>query len=164
LSQRDSMIVAKHEYVFSVMSESSSSSSSSFVLGRYSGGQSETPAACSLYASFFHPGKPPRSPTDEDELGRLGQYAKQIQARSAWSHEENCPVPGERLKGSRLRLEANKGWIFGLDPPDFDCPSGTGLSASLPRHFVPGYYHPVPPGQKPFAHRRPRIKLARMGR
>src|ERR1700722_214656 len=23
-----------------------------------------------------------------------------------------------------------------------------------PRHFVPGYDHPVPPGQKPFAHRR----------
>jgi hypothetical protein len=31
-------------------------------------------------------------------------------------------------------------------------PSGTGLSASLPRHFVPGYYYHVPPGQKPFAH------------
>jgi hypothetical protein len=44
------------------------------------------------------------------------------QARSAWSHEENCPVPAGRLKiegieglkGSRLRLEANEeneGWI-----------------------------------------------------
>jgi hypothetical protein len=27
-------------------------------------------------------------------------------------------------------------------------PPGRGLSASLPRHFVPGYYQPVPPGQK----------------
>jgi hypothetical protein len=32
-------------------------------------------------------------------------------------------------------------------------PPGRGLSASLPRHFVPGYDQPVPPGQKPFAHR-----------
>jgi hypothetical protein len=32
-------------------------------------------------------------------------------------------------------------------------PPGRGLSASLPRHFVPGYYRAVPPGQKPFAHR-----------
>src|SRR6202030_4561829 len=57
------------------------------------------------------------------------------QARSAWRHEENSPVPAGRLNGSRLRLDA------------FDRPSGTGLSASLPRHFVPGYYQPVPPGQ-----------------
>ena len=33
-----------------------------------------------------------------------------------------------------------------------------------PRHFVPGYYQPVPPGQKPLTHRAPRIKLALMGR
>jgi hypothetical protein len=92
----------------------------------------------------------------DNSLSRYRQEAPGVMRKIA--------VPGERLKGSRLRLEANKGWIFGLDPPDFDCPSGTGLSASLPRHFVPGYYHPVPPGQKPFAHRRPRIKLARMGR
>jgi hypothetical protein len=29
------------------------------------------------------------------------------QARSAWSHEENIPVPAGRLNGSRLRLDAN---------------------------------------------------------
>jgi hypothetical protein len=29
------------------------------------------------------------------------------------------------------------------------------LGSRYPRHFVPGYYRPVPPGQKPFAHRRP---------
>jgi hypothetical protein len=33
-------------------------------------------------------------------------------------------------------------------------PPGRGLSPSLPRHFVPGYYRAVPPGQKPFAHRK----------
>jgi hypothetical protein len=33
-------------------------------------------------------------------------------------------------------------------------PPGRGFSAWLPRHFVPGYYQPVPPGQKPFAHRK----------
>jgi hypothetical protein len=34
------------------------------------------------------------------------------------------------------------------------CPSGTGgLTTSLPRHLVPGYDQPVPPGQKPFAPR-----------
>jgi len=43
-------------------------------------------------------------------------------------------------------------------------PPGRGLSASLPRHFVPGYYQPVPPGQKPLTHRAPRIKLALVGR
>jgi hypothetical protein len=35
----------------------------------------------------------------------------------------------------------------------FDRPSGAGLSGSLPRYFVPGYYQPVPPGQKPFTRR-----------
>ena len=42
-------------------------------------------------------------------------------------------------------------------------PPGRGLFVSLSRHFVPGYYRPVPPGQKPFAHRAPRIILALMG-
>jgi hypothetical protein len=42
-------------------------SSSSFVLGRFLDGTSETTVTCFLYASFFHSGKPPRSPTDEDE-------------------------------------------------------------------------------------------------
>src|ERR1700726_1941145 len=50
------------------------------------------------------------------------------QARRAWSHEENCTVPAGRLNGSRLRGRSRL--IFGLDPPDFDRPSGTGLSAS----------------------------------
>ena len=53
------------------------------------------------------------------------------QARSAWNHEENNPVPAGRLNRSQLRSDAL--WDY--------------------RHFVPGYYQPVPPGQKPFAHR-----------
>ena len=44
--------------------------------------------------------------------------------------------------------------LLSLPSTHFDRPSGTGVSASLPRHFVPAYYQPVPPGQKPFAHRR----------
>jgi hypothetical protein len=42
-------------------------------------------------------------------------------------------------------------------------PSGTRLSGSLPRHFVPGYYQPVPPGRKALAYPGPRIKLAPIG-
>src|SRR4029077_5718901 len=45
---------------------SRSSSSSSFVLVRISGGTSESPGACFLDASFFHPRKPPRSPTENE--------------------------------------------------------------------------------------------------
>src|SRR5271166_1725732 len=32
-------------------------------------------------------------------------------------------------------------------------PPGRGLSVLLPRHFVPGYYHAVPPGQNTFTRR-----------
>src|SRR5271170_2829762 len=35
-----------------------------------------------------------------------GQHDRS-QARSAWSHEENTPVPAGRLNGSRLRLDTN---------------------------------------------------------
>jgi hypothetical protein len=30
-------------------------------------------------------------------------------------------------------------------------PPGRNRFTSIPRHFVPGYYQPVPPGQKPFS-------------
>jgi hypothetical protein len=42
---------------------------------------------------------------------------------------------------------------------------GRGLSASLPRHFVPGYYRAVPPGQNQSPIEAPRIKstTARIG-
>src|SRR5271166_2634920 len=42
-------------------------------------------------------------------------------------------------------------------------PLGRGYFPHNPRHFVPGYYQPVPPGQKPFGPRAPRLKLTRMG-
>src|SRR5450432_169556 len=35
-----------------------------------------------------------------------GQHDRS-QARSAWSHEENSPVPAGRLNGSRLNLDTN---------------------------------------------------------
>jgi hypothetical protein len=44
-----------------------------------------------------------------------------------------------------------------------DSPLWDGLSGSLPRHFVPGYYQPVPPGRKALAYPGPRIKLPPMG-
>ena len=49
---------------------------------------------------------------------------------------------------------------------DFDpstVPPGREFSASLPRHFEPGYYQPVPPGTKAIRQskgQRPRIKFA----
>jgi hypothetical protein len=55
---------------------------------------------------------------------------------------------------------------------DFGRPSGTELSGSIPRHFVPGYDQPVLPGQnyQPVLRDKshspiegPRIKLALMG-
>src|SRR5271166_3365371 len=41
--------------------------------------------------------------------------------------------------------------------------AGTGYFPHDSRHFVPGYYQPVPPGQKPFAPWAPRVKLTLMG-
>jgi hypothetical protein len=35
-----------------------------------------------------------------------------------------------------------------LTDNDFDSPYGTGAFASLPRHFVSGYYRAVPTGRK----------------
>jgi len=132
------------------------------------------------------------------------------QARSAWDHQENSPVPlatglwhfeCERLAVARTihsiqnQVEHHRTRTFPqedlafLKRPDHSThstrcrllragalslahagaqfrrqisvgltrtstvPPGRDLSASLPRHFVPGYYQPVPPGQKPFAHR-----------
>jgi hypothetical protein len=70
------------------------------------------------------------------------------QARSTWSHEENCPVPAGRLNGSRLGLEANKGWIVGLDPPDFDRPSGTGALCIATQALRAWLLSPCPSGTK----------------
>jgi hypothetical protein len=45
----------------------------------------------------------------------------------------------------------------------FNRPAGTGYFPHESRHFVPGYYQPVPPGRKALAYPGPRIKLALMG-
>ena len=64
-------------YVFSAMSQSSSSSSfvssafrvthANLVLVRFSGDPRESSAACFLHSSLFHPGKPKRPTEDETE-------------------------------------------------------------------------------------------------
>jgi hypothetical protein len=61
---------ARRLSLFSVPSQSSSSSSSSFVLGRFSDGTSETPVACFLHSFFFHPANcldPQPRTKDDDE-------------------------------------------------------------------------------------------------
>jgi hypothetical protein len=63
-------------FVFSALFQSSSSSSSSFVLGRFWGGTSESPVACLLHSSFFHPAnclnaQPEDDDDDEDDKGRM---------------------------------------------------------------------------------------------
>ena len=63
------------------------------------------------------------------------------QARSAWNHEENGPVPLWTFEPILLTL--------GLTMTS-TVPPGRSRFTSIPRPFVPGYYQPVPPGQKPF--------------
>ena len=50
---------------------------------------------------FYQPTEKQTRTKDDDEKG-FRNDAKQIQARSAWSHEENSLVPAGRLNGSRL--------------------------------------------------------------
>ena len=131
------------------------------------------------------------------------------QARSAWNHEENRPVPAGRLNRSQLRSDASektyKKHVLAFEMPEYKramantfcslnihyifstkerapmlnpeprerlwpflggiakqngitprCIGGVADHVHLlllPRHSVPGYYQPVPPGQKPFTHR-----------
>ena len=60
--------------------------------------------------------------------------ADRSQARSAWVSMQKGPVPEGRSIGSIV-------------------PLGRGYFPDDSRHFVPGYYRAVPPGQKPFARR-----------
>ena len=63
--------------------------------------------------------------TKDDEKG-FRNDAKQIQARSAWSHEENSLVPAGRLNGSRLRLGASDKNVaetcFSSEMPEYNQP------------------------------------------
>jgi hypothetical protein len=82
-------------------------------------------------------------------------------ARSAWNLEKRPSKEPSRALARRIRERAIDRAKFRLSSPfgtdnDFSSsavPPGRGLSPSLPRHFVPGYDQPVPPGQKPFAHK-----------
>ena len=83
-----------------------------------------------------------------------------------------APVPPGRLNGSRPRCI---GGITDQVHLLLSLPTTVPIAKAIqlikagssawihPRHFMPGYYQPVPPGQKPFAHRRSLIKLALMG-
>ena len=63
------------------------------------------------------------------------------QARSAWNHEEMAR-PSGTIEPILLTL--------GLTMTS-TVPPGRSRFTSIPRHFLPGYYQPVPPGQKPFS-------------
>src|ERR1700722_8725214 len=91
-------------------------------------------------------------------------------AKPAWP--KIVSVPAGRGLSAIVRRQSNVGGppvylqlhsFFARLTPDFDRPSGTGLSASLPRHFVPGYDHLVPPGTKVRA-KQPPVGSVRTGR
>jgi len=73
-----------------------------------------------------------------------------------WRREQSLAMKaGNDMIFSRSPLiEAEIGSIVPLGRDDFPRDSG---------HFVPGYYQPVPPGQKPFTPRAPHVKLALIG-
>jgi hypothetical protein len=60
------------------------------------------------------------------------------QARSAWVEMQERPRPGGTVEG----LNGFKAKIGSI------VPLGRGYFPHHPRHFVPGYYPAVPPGQK----------------
>jgi hypothetical protein len=132
LSRRDSTIVARHE-VPGIHEENTP-----VPAGRLNRSR--------LRNQSLHP-KSGRTSSDQNfQQGRL-VFPK----RHEYSTRYRLLMPG-------LRSTTN---ISGTDDA-FDRPSGTGLSASLSRHFVPGYYRAVPPGQNNSPIEAPRIKLARV--
>jgi hypothetical protein len=77
-----------------------------------------------------------------------------------WSFASCCSPP--RLSTTQLPSATDRPVL--PSGRDFHPSVGAYFQAHLPRHFVPGYYQPVPLGQKPFAHiQGPRIQLALMG-
>src|SRR5271166_4003583 len=80
------------------------------------------------------------------------------QARSAWVVMQRGPRPGgtvEVMVSPEWREERQVFLLKNSGPMMFDSivPLGRGYFPHDSRHFVPGYYQPVPPGQKPLAHR-----------
>jgi hypothetical protein len=67
------------------------------------------------------------------------------QARSAWEAMQSGSRPGGTVES--LPVPQN------IQVFRFNRPAGTELIPYDSRHFVPGYYQPVPPGQKRFAPR-----------
>jgi hypothetical protein len=60
---------------------------------------------------------------------------------------ETLGTPVEKSVSDDLRPNfGGHEWFLSRDR--FNRPAGTGLFYSHPRHFVPGYYRAVPPGQK----------------
>ena len=80
--------------------------------------------------------------------------ADSSQARSAWVAMQRAPVPEGRSKSLSVPEKAEIRSIV---------PLGRGYFPHDSRHFVPGYDHAVPLGQKTFSPPRLRIKLALMG-
>jgi hypothetical protein len=74
------------------------------------------------------------------------EYLAFLKRHEHSTHSTGCRLlRGGALPACSCRGSVSTTNICGTDNA-FDRPSGTGLSASLPRHFVPGYYQPVPPG------------------
>ena len=76
--------------------------------------------------------------------------AERSQARSAWVTMQRGPV--RRDGRSHCQCQAEIGTIV---------PLGRGYFPHDSRHFVPGYYRAVPPGQKPSPIEVPRIIISR---
>src|SRR5271165_345398 len=89
----------------------------------------------------------------------LGRIEFNIVLFMDWSFASGCSPP--HISTTQLPSATDRPVL--PSGRDFHPSVGAYFQAHLPRHFVPGYYQPVPPGQKPFAHRTPRIKLALMG-
>ena len=118
---------------------SESSSSSSFVLGRYSGGRSETPAACFLYASSsilanrLDPQPARTKDDDEDEPGAwdnaLSRYS--CLGGGGGGGRGQSPIDAPQDRGT-IRLSDPASFSCEPDAPDVLSPtSGQHLNLGL---------------------------------
>src|SRR5208283_976724 len=71
------------------------------------------------------------------------------QVRSAWVAIQKDPVPKGRSNATRSPLYARRY----TRPRSVQSSRWDGAIFLITRHFVPGYYQPVPPGQRPFGPR-----------
>ena len=75
----------------------------------------------------------------------LGRIEFNIVLFTDWSFASGCSPP--ILSFTQLPSATDRPVL--LSDRDFHPAIGAYFQAHLPRHFVPGYYQPVPPGQKP---------------